>query len=384
MDRWIQRIMLLGAVAVIFAAIVVTPARAQVNMAEGKWEVTSEVTMEGMPFQIPPTKTTQCITKENAVPTGEKDRNCKVLSQSMKGNTVTWKVRCEEKEGTTEGEGEITYSGASYKGTMQARMTEKGGKTQTVKMKLSGKRIGDCTEADRKEKDNFKAQAAQAESARKDWDDKLKRARELGKLTVPEDGPNSCSLSNDPACGQRFGKLNLLDGQWEIVEESASASRDLSPSKSAPVRGKPGSQDSQENFAPAMEQKSVQCMAEGDALSYNQEASCTKEKKRSGNRVTWTTKCSYGGTTTEERGGINYNGDTYEGVRVKKTTTPGNEATIYSKLSGHRVGDGDCLARRDFSARRDYSPKKGKPAEPESAVDKALNPVKSLKKIFGF
>src|SRR3989337_420880 len=95
-----------------------TPAlSAGVNMQEGNWESTMEIKMEGMPFPMPPMKftTTQCLTKEDMVPkTAQKDQQCEIKEKKVSGNKVTWKVKCVEKNGTTEGEGEITYSGNSY------------------------------------------------------------------------------------------------------------------------------------------------------------------------------------------------------------------------------------------------------------------------------
>jgi hypothetical protein len=350
------------AVVIILGASGTIPLRAEVNMSEGKWEVTTQMTMEGMGFQIPATTTTQCITKENVVPSSEKEKNCKVLSHSIKGNTVTWKVKCVDKNVTTEGEGEITYSGNSYKGNMVATMTEGRGKPQTIKMNLSGKRIGECTDADRKAVDNLKAQAekaqAQARPAQEEYEAKLRRAQELAKLTVPEDGPNACLLS-EPNCETKFGKLNLLEGQWEIVEEGTSSHAGA--------------------YTPAATQQSVKCLTERDAVSYTKEQACVVEKKRSGNRITWKNTCTYPGSTIEEKGGITYNGDTYDGVKVQKTTTKGMDTTTIAKLSGRRTGDGNCIV-----AQRDYTSKK---QEEKSAVEAGKeiiqNPVKSLKKLFG-
>lgn len=117
---------------------------------EGKWETTTEMVMQGLPFKAPPTKTTQCVTSENMTPgnTG-KGSNCKVLDQRVSGGKVSWRVKCEDAYGTTDGEGEITYSGDTYKGFMNARMTDKAGKTQNMKAKYTGRRIGDCSAVER-------------------------------------------------------------------------------------------------------------------------------------------------------------------------------------------------------------------------------------------
>lgn len=345
---------------------------AQTTVTEGKWEVTTEMEMEGMSFKMPPTKTTQCITKENVVPKGPDDGSCKILSQSIKGNRVTWRMKCVEKDATTDGEGDITYSGTSYRGTLAATRTEKGGERQQMKMKLTGKRIGECGEADRKERETLQSRMDQTRPVQQEYEARLRRAKELAGITVPEEGRDSC-LAADPGCEQRFGKLNLREGEWEIVEESTSRT---------------GTQ--KEYYTPADLQKSTRCLAGGDAIAEATEQSCQNGRKRSGNRMTWKTRCAYPGSTVEEQGSISYNGDSYEGVKTKKMTSAQTDTTFFSKLSGRRTGDGTCLAARDYTTKRDYTAKRRaiteKPAEdliekPERPLD---NPVKTLRKIFRF
>jgi hypothetical protein len=123
------------------------PALADLSMKEGKWETTSETVMEGMPYQMPAQKIVHCVTTKDVVPvTGERRESCKILSQNIKGNTVTYKMKCADKEGTTEIEGESTYAdnGASYKGNTSMRLTDKQGKTTNMKVKVAGRRIGEC------------------------------------------------------------------------------------------------------------------------------------------------------------------------------------------------------------------------------------------------
>jgi hypothetical protein len=367
-----------GALLIMAAMLSIPPAFADVNMSEGRWEQTTEFEMEGMPFKMPPTTVTQCVTKQDVVPRSEKDKNCKILSQSIKGNTVTWKVRCEERGSVSEGEGEITYSGASYKGSMSMKMTQEG-KTQNAKLKMAGKRIGECTDADRKQKDDLKARVDQAKSTQGEYEAKIRRAQELARLTVPDEGPGACSMS-EPDCGNRFGKLNLMEGQWQTVEEGTSTSKDTTPAKT--VKGKTKPQEARkEVYTPANEQKSEKCLSEQEALSFTKEASCQSENKRSGDRVTWVSRCTYPDSTVEERGGITYGGNTYEGVKIRKMSTKGTEATFITKLSGRRMGDGSCVA---VAPKREFTSKQVPKPEAAEATKDSLNPVKSLKKIFGF
>ena len=110
-----------------------------VDMSEGKWEHTIEVQMEGMPSM--PFTTTQCMTKKNLVPC---ERNCKIDEEKITGNKIVWKKKCIEKSSVTESEGEITYNGTTYSGTMNTKMTEKGGQVMNSTVKMKGRRIGDC------------------------------------------------------------------------------------------------------------------------------------------------------------------------------------------------------------------------------------------------
>jgi hypothetical protein len=51
---------------------------------------------------------------------------------------------CNEKEGTMESKGQMTYKGESFDGTTVMTMKDKAGKTQQITSKMSGKRLGPC------------------------------------------------------------------------------------------------------------------------------------------------------------------------------------------------------------------------------------------------
>ena len=119
-------------------------ALAQSARRDGRWEVTTQMEMPGMPM-IPAMTAIQCITKEQAedpqrsVPQGRgAPNNCKVLDYKATGNKVTWSMKCEGPEAMS-GTGEITYGENTYDGVM--KMERQG---QTMMMKYAGKRLGDC------------------------------------------------------------------------------------------------------------------------------------------------------------------------------------------------------------------------------------------------
>lgn len=121
------------------------PALATPNMEEGNWEITTKMEMAGMPFAMPPTKHNQCMTKKEMVPdTSQKGQNCTVKDQKMTGDMVSWRIQCKDKDGTMDGEGKITYSGKTYDGAMQMKMTDKKGEVNAMKLQFQGRHTGPC------------------------------------------------------------------------------------------------------------------------------------------------------------------------------------------------------------------------------------------------
>jgi hypothetical protein len=115
------------------------------NMEDGDWEVTARMEMPGMPFAMPPVKHHQCMTKKDLVPDmSKKDGDCVVKDQKITGDTVSWRMQCNDKNGAIDGEGKITYAGKSYTGVMQAKMTDKRGEANVIKYNFTGKHMGPC------------------------------------------------------------------------------------------------------------------------------------------------------------------------------------------------------------------------------------------------
>ena len=112
------------------------------NMQEGKWEVTTRMEMPGMSTSMPAVTSTQCLTKKDFVPQGsQQGQECKITKTKVDGNTVTWTVKCSGQGGEVTGTGRMTYSGSSFKGTIEMTMTQ-----PNVKMisHINGHLIGDC------------------------------------------------------------------------------------------------------------------------------------------------------------------------------------------------------------------------------------------------
>jgi hypothetical protein len=137
-----------GLMVIVVISLLMTPlVFAEPNMQEGKWEISGEMKLEGMPVAMPamPIKYTQCLTKKDFVPQKkEKDQDCKMISNKIQGNTVTWVIQCKDKNGTTESKGTVTYKGNSFDSTINNVTTDKSGEKVVSTMRMTGKRIGDC------------------------------------------------------------------------------------------------------------------------------------------------------------------------------------------------------------------------------------------------
>lgn len=117
----------------------------KVDMQEGLWEITTVITMPGMPMQMPPVKITQCISQEDMIPQTQQpdqpDQQCEISNMTTSGNTVTYDMICSSQGNTMKAQSSITYAKDQMQGSMTATMEPSN---MTMTYTLTGKRIGDC------------------------------------------------------------------------------------------------------------------------------------------------------------------------------------------------------------------------------------------------
>jgi uncharacterized protein YggE len=124
------------------AVALAMPAMAK-NQKAGKWSMTIETEMEGMPMKMPPMTVSTCVTKEqaesNEPPKGQRENasDCRILDLKMDGDTASWKMECPKEKMT--GEGTATYKGDSF--DMKQKVTVQD---QHVTTHMTGKYIGPC------------------------------------------------------------------------------------------------------------------------------------------------------------------------------------------------------------------------------------------------
>lgn len=117
----------------------VGPAVAAGPKSGAEWEIKTSMEMPGMPFAIPPTVIRQCI-EDKAVPYQEKKgEKCETVYKNVSGNTLSWKVVCDSKDGKMEMTGETSYTGD----TMDSKVKMKS-KQGDMSMHMTGKKMGAC------------------------------------------------------------------------------------------------------------------------------------------------------------------------------------------------------------------------------------------------
>ena len=120
-------------------------ASAAPNIQDGLWEITTKTEMQGMPMAMPTVKHTACLSQKDAVPQKpEKDQKCRITSNKIEGNTVTWGMECRDKGQVIRSSGKVSYSGSSFSGTSHTTIEQPGEGKMQMTNHMSGKRIGDC------------------------------------------------------------------------------------------------------------------------------------------------------------------------------------------------------------------------------------------------
>lgn len=342
----------------------------------GLWQMNMETRMEGLPFAMEPTLVTvkSCITKKDLVPKDPNAKNCTFRNLKASGNTVTWEYECNQDGSKATGKGKMTYKGTTCSGVTTTVMTSEGQKI-TATTKIKGNRIGACTgesetvTVNGRDMSEYKEMAEKSQNILAEQEAmKRKGLNFIKKVKVPVEAANACNFmpngtaNND--CDARWGKIDLQEGTWEATQETAATSSGvpLPPFYISTVLPK-------------------SCLSpENPVLREYTGYGCDPvQLRRSGNTITWKISCNQGSAHIAGEGGIDFKGDHYDGaIVVRNLSAPDAPMVTYYRMSGKRVGDGECgraMSGRAYSAKDRQTDKK----------DGILgNPIRKMKSLFGF
>ena len=104
------------------------------------WQMTSQMSVEGMDFKMAPTTSETCAPRTWTQPPGTRqEEDCQNSDFRMEDNKATWKITCTDEAHTT-GEGEIIRDGDdAFTGTIKFTSDE-----GNMNLAISGVRSGDC------------------------------------------------------------------------------------------------------------------------------------------------------------------------------------------------------------------------------------------------
>lgn len=127
-----------GATLLLIGAMSLFAAEPAGNTGE-LWEVTSKMSMEGMPMEMPAQTMRVCSAKEWTEPPPGGPGECKTSDFKRNGNKISWTTTCSGPPAMT-GVGEITRDGDAYTGAIRFSSDE-----ANMIVKLNGRRVGSCT-----------------------------------------------------------------------------------------------------------------------------------------------------------------------------------------------------------------------------------------------
>lgn len=130
----------------LFLVMFTAPVFAQMpDIQEGLWEVSTEVTIPGMPMKMPAMTTEQCFTKQSMNPENIlQQNNCQMHKMDIQSNQASWSMTCEQEGMTMQGSGNIQYQKTQFSGTFDLVISGAPEGAMSMQTKLSGRYIGQC------------------------------------------------------------------------------------------------------------------------------------------------------------------------------------------------------------------------------------------------
>ena len=109
------------------------------NAKLGQWEWTTSLNIPGLPAGLPLSDYRSCISSKNLVPKPPGNEHCKIISHSIDGNRVDWKMSCSQQSQSSLHTGNLIFNKTTAMG--ESLYTTNG---ETISAILLGSYIGSC------------------------------------------------------------------------------------------------------------------------------------------------------------------------------------------------------------------------------------------------
>lgn len=140
-----MKLVLNVAVALVVALFAGVACADGMNIKPGKWEFRSQSSLPGAGGTQKHTNT-QCITEEQLKPETmmqDMQQGCELLESKVDGDTMTWKVHCNNPGGEMTGVGHVSGSNETISGGMEMTMSFSG-QQMNMNMSWDGSYVGAC------------------------------------------------------------------------------------------------------------------------------------------------------------------------------------------------------------------------------------------------
>jgi hypothetical protein len=154
----------------------------------------------------------------------------------------------------------------------------------------------------------------------------------IKRSVVPAEEPGACAqegFARTQECKGKVGDLNLKPGEYEITVEKVS---------------RVGT-----TYGPVEVERKTVCVTEDAPVPEALGAGSPRRVKRGKEKITWADSAD--ARTT--KGGILYRADSLEGALTNTMDLGSGQQALYvTKVTGRRIGDGNCVGGRDYSAKK--------------------------------
>ena len=106
-----------------------------------EWDIKTTIVTPGMPA-VPPTISRMCLEDKGIPYQARGEEKCETIYKVVSGNSVSWKIVCDNNGRQMEMTGETSYTGSTMKSDV--KMKSRQGNTVDISGSMTGQKVGPC------------------------------------------------------------------------------------------------------------------------------------------------------------------------------------------------------------------------------------------------